>query len=160
MTGDFLYRSIIMGVGATVLLDLWALLLFRSFGFPQPNWAMVGRWFGHLPAGQFFHDDIGRSPAICRELQLGWLVHYGVGILFAAVTLLIGGAAWARSPGLLLPLIVGLVTVGCGWFILQPGMGAGIAASKKPERNRIRLLNILGHMVFGFGLYGTALLIR
>jgi Protein of unknown function (DUF2938) len=102
----------------------------------------------------------GAGSAICRELQLGWLVHYGVGILFAAVTLLIGGAAWTRSPGLLLPLVIGLVTVGCGWFILQPGMGAGFAASKKPERNRIRLLNILGHMVFGFGLYGTALLIR
>ena len=149
-----------MGVVATALLDLWALLLLRVFGFALPNWAMVGRWFGHLPAGRFHHDDIGQSPAVSQELHLGWLAHYLVGILFAAVTLLIGGPAWARAPGLLLPLVVGLVTVGCGWFILQPGMGAGIAASKKPERNRIRLLNILGHIVFGFGLYGAALLIR
>ena len=157
---DFLYRAVVMGVAATALLDLWALLLFRVLGFPIPNWAMVGRWFGHLPSGRFYHQDIGRSVGIARELQLGWLVHYGVGILFAAVTLLIGGPAWAKAPGLVLPLLVGIITVGCGWFILQPGMGAGFAASKKPERNRIRLLNVIGHIVFGLGLYGAALLIR
>jgi hypothetical protein len=57
-------------------------------------------------------------------------------------------------------LIVGLATVGCGWFILQPGMGAGIAASKKPNANQIRLLNIASHTVFAIGMWGTALLIR
>jgi hypothetical protein len=58
------------------------------------------------------------------------------------------------------PLIVGLVTVGAGWFLLQPGMGAGIAASKRPNANQIRVLNIAGHIVFGLGLYARALLIR
>ncbi|CAN5193290.1 hypothetical protein BH10PSE8_BH10PSE8_06300 [soil metagenome] len=67
---------------------------------------------------------------------------------------------WARNPTFLPALIVGLVTVGCGWFILAPGMGAGIAASKRPNANRIRLMNIIGHIVFAIGLYGTALLTR
>ena len=58
------------------------------------------------------------------------------------------------------PLIVGLVTVGAGWFLLQPGMGAGIAASKRPNPNQARMLNIAGHIVFGLGLYLTAVLIR
>ena len=57
-------------------------------------------------------------------------------------------------------LIVGLVTVGAGWFLLQPGMGAGIAAAKRPNANQIRALNIAGHVVFGLGLYGSALLIQ
>jgi hypothetical protein len=39
-------------------------------------------------------------------------------------------------------------------------MGAGIAASKRPNANQIRMLNIAGHIVFGLGLYLTALLIR
>ena len=160
MMGAFLYSSLLMGVGATALIDLWGLLLNRAFGFPLPNWAMVGRWFGHLPAGQFHHDDIGMAVPVASELAVGWIAHYAVGILFAMVTLLIGGAGWSRAPTLLLPLMVGLVTVGCGWFILQPGMGAGIAASKKPERIRIRLLNVISHVVFGLGLYGAALLIR
>ena len=50
--------------------------------------------------------------------------------------------------------------VGCGWFILQPGMGAGIAASKRANANMVRALNIVGHTIFAVGLWGTALLIR
>jgi hypothetical protein len=45
---EFLSRSII-GIGATLLLDLWGLLLNRIFGLPMANWELVGRWFGHLP---------------------------------------------------------------------------------------------------------------
>jgi hypothetical protein len=57
-------------------------------------------------------------------------------------------------------LALGLVTVGAGWFLLQPGMGAGIAASKRPNARQVRAINIAGHVVFGLGLYGSALLIR
>ncbi len=65
-----------------------------------------------------------------------------------------------QNPTLLLPLVVGLVTVGCGWFILQPGLGNGIAASRRPDATRIRLLNIAGHIVFGFGLWLAAVAIK
>jgi hypothetical protein len=36
----------------------------------------------------------------------------------------------------------------------------GVAASKKPNANQIRLLNFVSHTLFGLGLYGTALLTR
>jgi Protein of unknown function (DUF2938) len=160
MVFSFLSSALVMGIAATALLDLWALLLNRLFGFGLPNWAMVGRWFAHLPRGHLMHKDITQSEPISNELMIGWVMHYAVGVLFAAVTLLIGGAAFAKDPTLILPLIVGLVTVGCGWFILQPGMGAGWAASLKPNRVQIRLLNVAGHIVFGIGLYGAALLLR
>ncbi len=121
---------------------------------------MPGRWVGHLPRGRLAHDDIALAEPIPNERTIGWVFHYAVGILFAAVLVAIWGFGWVRNPTFGPALIVGLVTVGCGWFILQPGMGAGIAASKKPNANRIRLMNILGHVVFAIGLYGTALLIR
>jgi Protein of unknown function (DUF2938) len=154
---ELLFRSLVMGVASTALLDLWALLLNRLFGFGLPNWAMVGRWLAHLPRGQFAHDDIGKAAPAPGELIAGWIFHYAVGITFAAATLAIGGAAWAKTPTLALPMIVGLVTVGCGWFILQPALGAGIAASRKPDAGRIRSLNIAGHIVFGLGLWLAAL---
>lgn len=157
---EFLVRAVLIGAGATALLDLWAQFLERAFGWPAPNWALVGRWFGHLPNGRFVHEDIARAAPIPNELAIGWLAHYLVGILFAAVLLAIWGIGWAHHPTFLPALIVGLVTVGCGWFILQPGMGAGIAASKKPNANQLRLMNIVGHTVFAIGLYGSALLIR
>lgn len=157
---EFLGRAIVIGVGATAILDLWALLLNRTLGIPLANWAMVGRWFAHLPRGRFMHDPISASEPVSGELSIGWIMHYLVGVLFAAVLLLIWGIGWAKAPTLIPALIVGIVTVGCGWFILQPGMGAGIAASKRPNAMQIRMLNVLGHTVFGLGLYVTALLTR
>jgi hypothetical protein len=158
--GEFLWRSIVLGVAATALLDLWALFLNRAFGIAPPNWAMVGRWVGHLPAGTLVHEDIGKASPVPNELAIGWAFHYLVGIVFAAALLAIWGLGWARSPTFIPALIVGWVTIGCGWFILQPAMGAGVAAMKRPNAMQIRALNILGHTVFALGLYGAALLIR
>lgn len=126
-------RSLAIGVGATALLDLWALFLNRAFGIPLANWAVIGRWFAYLPRGRFMHDTIADTPPVANELAIGWIMHYLVGALFAGIVLLFWGLDWARNPTLLPALIVGVVTVGCGWFILQPGMGMGIAASKKPN---------------------------
>jgi hypothetical protein len=156
---DLLLRSVVIGTAATLLLDLWALALNRTLGFSLPNWAMVGRWFLHLPSGQFKHENMALSPGFEHEHAAGWIAHYAIGILFAGTTLLLGGTVWAKAPTFPIPLAVGLITVGCGWFILQPGMGNGVAASRRPDATRIRILNILGHVVFGLGMWAAALLI-
>jgi hypothetical protein len=156
---EFIIRSIIIGAGATALLDIWNLILNKVFNVPLPNWAMVGRWFSHTTKGKFAHESIGKAQAVHKELAIGWIAHYVVGILFAASVMIIWGLEWALAPTLLPALIIGLVTVGCGWFILQPGMGLGVAAAKMPNATNIRLRGVLGHIIFGLGLYGTALLI-
>lgn len=156
---EFIVRSVLIGAGATLLLDIWAQLLQRVVGWPAPNWAMPGRWVAHLPSGRLVHRDIAQAEPVANELAIGWAFHYAVGILFAAALLAIWGLDWARDPRFPPALIVGLVTVGCGWFILQPGMGAGVAASRKPNAGMIRAMNIVGHVVFAIGLYGAALLI-
>lgn len=153
-------RSLAIGIVATALLDLWALFLNRAFGIPLANWAMVGRWFAYLPRGRFMHDTIADTPPVSNELALGWIMHYLIGALFAGIVLLLWGLDWARNPTLLPALIVGVVTVGCGWFILQPGMGFGLAASKRPNANQVRLIGLINHVVFGLSLWLAALLMR
>jgi hypothetical protein len=49
--------------------------------------------------------------------------------------------------------------VGAGWFLLQPGLGIGVAASKLPDAGTVRALNLVAHTVFAAGLYGTALVL-
>ncbi len=156
---DFIWTSVLIGIGATALMDVWAIALNKVFGIPPPNWGLVGRWFCHLTKGKVFHDDITKASPYPNELTIGWISHYLVGILYAAVLVLWGGQAWLAAPTFLPAWIVGLVTVGAGWFLLQPGMGAGWAASKRPNANQIRVLNILTHTVFAAGMYGSALLI-
>jgi Protein of unknown function (DUF2938) len=157
---DFLSRTVLIGVGATALLDLWALLLQRFFKVPAPNWGLVGRWFCHLTKPRVFHDDIALARAYPFERAVGWVGHYAIGIAYAGALLAFSRPDWASAPTLAPALAVGIITVGAGWFLLQPGMGAGIAASKRPNAKQIRVLNIAGHIIFGFGLYGSALLVR
>jgi len=53
--------------------------------------------------------------------------------------LMLQGLDWAREPRLLPALIVGLFTVVAPFFVMQPGMGAGIAAAKTPNPTAARL---------------------
>ena len=53
-----------MGVTATVAMDLWVAFLKYGLKLPVTDWAMVGRWFGHLPKGVFLHRPISASAPI------------------------------------------------------------------------------------------------
>jgi hypothetical protein len=78
-------------------------------------------------------------------------------ILFASLLVAFWGLGWARQPSLAPALIVGVATVVAPYFIHQPGMGLGIAASKTPEPTIFRLRTLATHFVYGFGLFGTAI---
>ncbi|KKC98817.1 DUF2938 domain-containing protein [Photobacterium halotolerans] len=159
MEPDFILRAIALGVGATLVMDLWALFLKVCFKIPSLNYAMVGRWIGHFPKGQFAHANIGQAEPVAGETLLGWTAHYAIGICFAAVLLWGWGLEWAASPTLLPALIVGVLTVVAPFFLMQPGMGAGVAASKTPQPNTARLRSLLAHTSFGVGLYLTGMIL-
>lgn len=151
-------RAALIGVGATVMLDLWNALLRRLFGVSSLSMRMLGRWFGHILRGRFTHDSIAEAPPIPGERTIGWSAHYAIGITWAAVLLAIWGLGWARRPTLLPAMIVGLVTVAAPFFVMQPGLGLGIAASRAPRPNLARLKSLASHTVYGIGLYGSAML--
>jgi len=120
---------------------------------------LVGRWVRHLPE-KVFHDDIGKATPYAYETALGWAFHYLVGILYGVILVVLAGAGWLAAPTFMPAFILGIVTVGAGWFLLAPGMGAGWAASKLPNPMLVRTLNLVSHTVFALGLFSTALLIR
>lgn len=157
--GELLLKGVLIGAGGTVLMDLWAVFLALAFGHPKANWAPVGRWFGHLSRGTVFHADIGQAASFPQESALGWAGHYAVGILYGILLVFMTGSSWLAAPTLLPALAWGIVTVAAGWFLLQPGLGLGMAASKLPNPNRVRLLNLAAHVAFGLGLWITALVI-
>lgn len=156
---ELVWRGIIIGIGATIAMDIWAIVLNRFFGQPAANWAPVGRWFWHLKIGKVFHDSIATAEPWRNELALGWVAHYGVGILYGLILAVIVGPAWFAAPTFLPAWILGIVTVGAGWFLLQPGLGLGWAASKTPNPTKVRVFNLVGHTVFAAGMWLTALAI-
>jgi hypothetical protein len=44
---EIVMRAVLIGGGATVVMDLWTLFLKRVFGVRPLDYAMVGRWIGH-----------------------------------------------------------------------------------------------------------------
>jgi hypothetical protein len=159
MTNELIFRALFVGGCGTAAMDVWAIVLNRFFGLPLPNWGLVGRWFLWLPRGFMFHDDIAREKGWWFEEEAGWAAHYVTGIVYGAALLFWQGATWINHPTLLPALIVGWVTVGAGWFILQPGMGAGWAASKRDNPWKIRTLNLIAHSWFGLGMWVGAIMI-
>jgi len=154
---EFGLRAVAIGAGATVVADLWTALLARLMGVRGLDWAMVGRWVGHFLRGRFRHDGIGRAAPIPGERALGWAVHYGTGIVFAALLLALCGLGWARDPTLPPALAFGLATVAAPFLLMQPALGVGIAASKTPNPTAARLRSLMTHAAFGLGLYLAAL---
>lgn len=153
---ELIIYAALIGILATAVLDLWAIFARQILHLPGPNWAMAGRWLGHFKNGQFTHGNIASAPPITEERIIGWSTHYLIGILFALLLLLFTGPDWLDKPTLLPALVVGLSTILAPFLIMQPAMGAGIAASKMPRPNIARLSSVAAHSVFGFGLYGAA----
>jgi hypothetical protein len=156
---DFLVRGAIIGVAAASCMDLWALVLRRGFRIRTLDYALLGRWIGHFPKGRFFHEPIASSDAVHGERWLGWLAHYAIGVVFAWMLLAIWGASWLESPSLVPALIVGMSTIVAPWFVMQRGMGAGIAGAHTPDPGATRLRNLGSHLVYGIGLYLSALVL-
>ncbi len=145
----------LVGIGATAVMDVWLLMLSR-LGVPTSSFALVGRWVGHFRQGRFVHAAISKAEPLRFELGLGWLTHYLVGIGYAALLVAIQGVVWLDQPTYGPALLAGVVTVAAPWFVMQPAMGAGFAASKTSTPLKNCLRSLANHAVFGSGLYLAA----
>ena len=92
--------------------------------------------------------------------MIGWIAHYVVGVLFAALLLSVWGLAWVRQPTIGPALIVGIGTVVAPFLLMQPGMGAGVAASRMPRPAAARVQSLITHTIFGLGLYASGWVAR
>ena len=157
---DYAGSALFIGAGATLTTDLWAIARGRLFGVPAPDWGLVGRWLGHMARGRFRHERIATAEPVRGERAIGWTAHYLIGIAFAGGLLAICGLAWARQPTLAPALAFGIATVAAPFLLMQPGMGAGIAASRTPRPNSARLQSLVTHAVFGLSLYAAGLVLK
>jgi hypothetical protein len=150
-----LVRICFIGVGATLIMDLWSFIL-RRFGVASLDYALVGRWIGHFARGRFVHDAIAQSQPLKGEEWLGWAAHYAIGVAFAATFAMLIDGDWFSNPRPEVAILFGLVTVLLPFFVMQPALGFGVAASRTPDPLVARVKSLMTHAVFGFGLYLSA----
>jgi len=148
--------AVVVGIGATLLMDVWALLLKRAFGIPLANYCLVGRWLCHMPEGTFVHTSIAAAPQKRSECTVGWLAHYVIGIGYALVLVALVSGSWLARPTLLPAMLFGIGSVLVPYLIMQPSFGLGIAASRTPRPMQARMRSLMAHIAFGVGLYVCA----
>ena len=149
--------AIAIGVGATLVMDLWNLFLRRTFGIPSLNYCLLGRWVRHMLGGTLRHASITAAPRKAHECTVGWMAHYSIGVVLALGLIVFTSSDWLVRPTVLPALLYGIGTVVFPFFILQPSFGLGIAASRTPNPSQARLKSLVTHVVFGVGLYLCAL---
>ena len=152
-------KTLAIGIGATLAIDIWVTLL-KLFKIKSLDYRYVGRWIGNIPKGKFFHNKIQDAPPIPHELILGWTVHYLIGITFAFILIAVYGISWLEKPSILPAIIIGLLTLAGPLLIMQPAFGFGIASSKLPHPNLPRLKSLGTHLIYGLGLYVSAILLN
>jgi DUF2938 family protein len=152
--------AVLIGLGATLAIDVWGLVLKRGFGIVSLNYCLLGRWLLHMPEGTLVHRSIAAARPKAYECPVGWSAHYLIGTVLGLAFVLIASAAWLERPTVLPALGFGVVTVAMPWVVMQPAFGLGIAASKAPKPAQARLKSLMTHTVFGLGLYGWAALLK
>jgi len=153
---NYILGAIAIGIGASLVMDLWNLFLKRMFSIPSLNYCLLGRWFCHMPGGTFRHSSITASTQKPFECTVGWIAHYTIGDVFALVFIVLTSGDWLVRPTLLPALLYGIGTVVFPFFVMQPLFGLGIAASMTPKPTQARLKSFGTHAVFGVGLYVCA----
>jgi len=152
-----LLAAVLIGLGATLVMDLWNLLLKRGFGIPSLDYCLLGRWVRHLPEGRLRHASIRAAAPKPHECTVGWVAHYTIGVGLAVGLVVLTSGEWLVRPTLLPALLYGIATVVFPFFLLQPSLGLGVASSRTPNPTQARLKSLATHVIFGLGLYVWAL---
>jgi hypothetical protein len=79
----FLISTSLIGLGATLIFDLWSLFLKQAFKITPSNICLVGRWLRTMPEGVFRLSNIASAPQKSAECAVGWIPHYLIGVIFA-----------------------------------------------------------------------------
>lgn len=151
--------AVVIGVGATLTIDLWGLFLRHAFGIRSLDYCLLGRWLLHIPGGQIRHSSIAAAAVKAHECKVGWAAHYTIGATFALSFVLLASAAWLARPTLLPALAFGVATVLVPFLTMQPAFGLGIASARAPNPTAARIKSLITHTVFGVGLWLSALLV-
>jgi hypothetical protein len=154
----FFIKIMFLGIGATLMFDLWVLFLKYVFKIKPSSMCLIGRWICYMSEGIFSHTNIASALQKSRECMVGWIAHYMIGVVFAIAFVAWTGNVWLQSPTFLPALIFGILMAAAPFLLMQPAMGLWIAGSKTANPAQARLRTLMNHTAFGIGLYLFGLL--
>ena len=154
-------QIVIVGVGACVVFDIWQRIFQHFTAIPPSNWAMVGRWaIGLVTNGRLIARDLESQPERQNELGLGWLVHYGVAIVYAAIFMVLMKTNILTAE-FVDGLLFGVGSVVVPWLVFLPCLGKGVMGRLTHNPPLVCAMALMMHSIFGvaisfgFTVFGT-----
>ena len=143
---------IMIGIGSCIIFDLWQRVFQIFTSIPPSNWTLVGRWFiGLTHNGRLIANQLSEQPEAKHETPVGWIIHYGVGIVYAYVFAVLIQLELLK-PTITDGFLLGVVSVAVPWLFFMPAMGNGLFASKAPNPPLSCALALMMHSIFGLAL--------
>jgi len=148
-----IFQGLISGIIATIIFDLFNISLKFAYNIDKPKWNFLGRYFLGYKEGRYIRKSLQEDDDEENELLWGYIIHYLIGIIYGLFYVFINLLIF-DYPSLLIAYVVGFITVLGAWCYLMPfAYNLGFFASKSDQQFKILTQNLIGHFVFGTGLF-------
>ena len=147
------FQGLISGIIATIIFDLFNISLNFAYNIDKPKWNFLGRYFLGYKEGRYIRKSLQEDDDVENELLWGYIIHYLIGIIYGLFYVFINLLIFDH-PSLLIAYVVGFITVLGAWCYLMPfAYNLGFFASKSDQQFKTLTQNLIGHFIFGTGLF-------
>ena len=148
-----IFQGLISGIIATIIFDLFNISLKYAYNIDKPKWNFLGRYFLGYKEGRYIRKSLQEDDDEENELLWGYIIHYLIGIIYGLFYVFINLLIF-DYPSLLIAYVVGFITVLGAWCYLMPfAYNLGFFASKSDQQFKTLTQNLIGHFIFGTGLF-------
>ena len=148
-----IFQGLISGIIATIIFDLFNISLKFAYNIDKPKWNFLGRYFLGYKEGRYIRKSLQEDDDVENELLWGYIIHYLIGIIYGLFYVFINLLIFDH-PSLLIAYVVGFITVLGAWCYLMPfAYNLGFFASKSDQQFTTLTQNLIGHFIFGTGLF-------
>lgn len=144
--------GIFIGVVGTIVMDIGNILFSRVGLITRIDMKLLGRMAGGWLRGRFVYGHPDEMTPVAREMFLGVVTHYGIGIGLACIFVL-GWSLLTPSPlSVMWTLVYGIGTTVASHFLVYPSMGLGVFGLNAPDGFRNMYSSLANHLFFGIGM--------
>ena len=148
-----IFQGLISGIIATLIFDLFNISLKFAYNIDKPKWNFLGRYFLGYKEGRYIRKSLQEDDDEENELLWGYIIHYLIGIIYGLFYVFINLLIF-DYPSLLIAYVIGFITVLGAWCYLMPfAYNLGFFASKSDQQFKTLTQNLIGHFIFGTGLF-------
>ena len=148
-----IFQGLISGIIATIIFDLFNISLKFAYNIDKPKWNFLGRYFLGYKEGRYIRKSLQEDDDEENELLWGYIINYLIGIIYGLFYVFINLLIF-DYPSLLIAYVVGFITVLGAWCYLMPfAYNLGFFASKSDQQFKTLTQNLIGHFIFGTGLF-------